>query len=117
MLRRIRRSFGRVHLGIFAVMSALAWMLAVPGADNFWRPATLLAGPFAGAVDRGWQSCCTEWSMTLFTIGGPVVLLGALAQVVIKASGPRNILRYWIWAFALFIWFGLAIPSLIHAAS
>ena len=50
-------------------------------------------------------------------IGGPVLLLGALAQVLIHRGKGNNVLRYFIWAVSLFTWFGLSFFSLMHAMS
>lgn len=114
---QLRGAFDRVHLGIAAVISAGFWGLASWGNNQWYEAAAILGGPFAGAIARDWQSCCTEVSVNLAMIGGPVLLLGALAQVLIHRGKGNNVLRYFIWAVSLFTWFGLSFFSLMHAMS
>jgi hypothetical protein len=114
---QIRRAFDRIHLGIAAVIAGGLWTLASIQSNDVIEGAIILGGPFAGAILRDWQSCCTEVSLQLAAIGGPVLALGVLAQFLINRSKGKNVLRYGLWAVSLVIWFGLSFFSIIHAVS
>ncbi len=114
---QIRGAFHRVHLGIAAVIAAGFWAWAWRGDNSAWEALPILGGPFAGALVRGGQSCCTEYSLELAAIGGPVLLVGALAQILFNRGPGRRLIRYGLWSGSLLFWFSLSFFSLRHAMS
>lgn len=103
--------FSWVH-GVIFLIPALGFALAMLFGGYF----AILAGPFAGAIDRDWQSCCTEVSVSLSYWGLAAIGVGLALQFVIK-PGSLNRVRYWVWGLSFIPWLLACFPSLAHAVS
>ena len=78
--------------------------------------ADVVFGPFAGGVARGWQGCCTRFSLALAPWGLGLLGGGLLVQLLVAPrSRGRVILRKAAWALAVAAWFTLALVSYGHA--
>lgn len=66
------------HLAIAAVVLLSFGTVTALGAKSWAGFYYALIGPFAGGASRDWQSCCAEFSMTVFMVSGPVLLVGFL---------------------------------------
>ena len=123
-----RNHFTRAHRTIFLIMwasfAALTFTvtaLSVPhGPDNFGQVilATIgtLAGPMPGALSRGCQSCCLQFSLSLFPYAGASLLLAVVPQFLPWWSGGSgNFMRLLFWTVGWLGWFGTGVLSFGHA--
>ena len=80
--------------------------------------AATIAGPMTGAIARGGQSCCTEWSLSLLPWAAALLLAAVLAQLapIPDRAWPR-LARHAAWALGWLGWFASGIVSLLHALS
>ncbi len=72
-------------------------------------------GPFAGAVERGGQSCCLEYSWQVFRYSASAVVFASVFQFLIRPRRSTNILRYLVWAAGWTAWCVSSWASLMHA--
>jgi hypothetical protein len=109
-------AFSFRHLAIAAVTLLSFGTVNSFGAKSFVGFYYALIGPFAGGASRDWQSCCTEFSVTVFMFSGPVLLFGFLVQLIPHLQGGKGVLRFLIWAIAWVAWCFSAWVSFGHAA-
>lgn len=124
----IGSQFSRRHAGValalWLVFSGFTLAIVLRGLrnepDRLARVAVTTActalGPMTGAVSRGFQGCCLEFSLRLL----PVCLGALVGAVVVQLVVPAN--RQWLraarllaWAGGLFVWFAGGIVSFGHA--
>jgi len=110
-------AFSFRHLAIAAVV-LLSFGTVNAAASKSWAGFYYaLIGPFAGGASRDWQSCCTEFSMTVFMVSGPVLLFGVLFQLIPQLQGGKGVLRFLVWGVAWVAWCISGWVSFGHAAS
>jgi hypothetical protein len=77
-----------------------------------------VTGPFAGAIARGFQSCCWRFSLSLFPYCLGILLLGAALQMIpLPFSRIERLFRLAAWTFGCLGWFAGAVASFLHAFS
>ena len=110
-------AFSFRHLAIAAV-TVLSFGLVNALASKSWAGFYYaVIGPFAGGASRDWQSCCTEFSVTVFLVSGPVLLLGFMTQLIPQLQGGRGVIRFLVWSVAWVSWCLSGWVSFGHAAS
>jgi hypothetical protein len=83
-------------------------------------PTTLasIVGPMTGAISRGNQGCCLEFSLWLLPYAAACVAVGTAVQF---APTPKHwaaeVVRVGLWTLGWFGWFASGIISLGHAMS
>jgi hypothetical protein len=81
-----------------------------------YLPALFLVGPMTGALLRGWQSCCLEFSLRLALYFSPFLLAGYAARFI-PWFDQHPVLRGIVWWVGILAWcFGAPI-SCLHAFS
>lgn len=123
------RHFDRVHLyiflGFYLVFAALTFLALNAGSESDRREnqiaaATLGAifGPFTGAIARNFQSCCWQFSVTLFPFCALFLGAGVLFQMIpLPFRRFERPVRIALWGIGLLGWFGGALVSFGHALS
>jgi hypothetical protein len=115
-----------IFLGMWIVFSLLAFSVLKRELDvapyrmlvMLSTSAASISGPFTGAISRGLQSCCLDFSLTLvpYCAGGLGVSL--LVHVPSSSSSlPMRLTRLLAWTIGLFLWFAGGIVSFGHALS
>ena len=80
--------------------------------------ASVALGPMAGAVVRGYQGCCLDFSLMLLPYCGGALVGALAAQLLVPPRGsPSRVFRLIAWSIGLFVWFAGAIVSFMHALS
>jgi hypothetical protein len=108
-------------LGLFMALTCLITNAGVdPGADHDARviQATLgtIAGPMTGAISRGFQPCCLEFSLGVMLYCGPVLAIGLLVQFLPLPEGEwLRPFRLSLWVVGWLVWFLGGIVSFAHA--
>jgi len=77
-----------------------------------------ITGPMTGAISRGSQGCCLEFSLTLLPYCGGILLMGIIPQFVkwpFQRFAPAC--RYTLWILGWSGWFLSGIISFGHALS
>ncbi len=120
---RYFQHFTYAHLWILLVLLAVfaacnyAIMVAA-GAETHTVVLTTLGtvlGPFTGAVARHWQSCCTEFSLSLVPFCGGVLAACTLLQLI-RIPGLTNLtVRLAVWTTGWLVWFLGGFVSFGHA--
>ena len=128
-MRHIFHNFSRVHLyvflGFYLAFAALTFFALNAGSasdrrENQIAAATLgaVSGPFTGAIARHFQSCCWQFSVTLFPYCALFLGVGVLAQIVpLPFQRFVHTVRLTFWCIGLLGWFGGALVSFAHALS
>lgn len=130
-MKRISHRFTKRHLwillGFYIAFAALSLLLLLPGSLSghgdplTWSLTASLgsfSGPFTGAIARGFQSCCLEFSLSLCPYCGSVLGIGLLFQFVPLHSGRfEHGFRLTMWSLGLLGWFGGVLISFGHALS
>lgn len=128
-MQRLLHSFGRVHLyiflGFYVAFSALTFFALNGGSESDRRENQIVAatfgvasGPFTGAMARDLQSCCQQFSVTLFPCCAAILGVGVLLQVVpLPFQRFERTTRITVCSIGLFGWFGGALVSFAHALS
>ena len=121
-------NFSRKHLYIFLAI----WILftiatfvitnaGLGGGEDHYKyviltTAATFTGPMTGAISRGWQSCCTEFSLILMMFCAPALLLGILFQLIrLPFKKSAAAIRLSLWIIGLLIWFLGGLFSFAHA--
>ncbi|MCP4092915.1 MAG: hypothetical protein GY747_05635 [Planctomycetes bacterium] len=115
-------------MNIFSAFSNRHWIITVVvllgfGTVNALATKSLagyyyaVIGPFAGGAYRDGQSCCADFSMSLFYIAGPVLLIGFITQMIPFLQGGKGMLRHLIWTTAWVFWCVSGWISFGHLAS
>lgn len=92
-MRRMFRHFTQTHLfiflGFYIVFAALTALVLNLQSESDRREAPLvsatlasISGPFTGAIARHYQSCCWDFSLSIFPYSAALLGLGVLAQIV-----------------------------------
>jgi hypothetical protein len=129
-MKYLKNNLSAVHLALFAILliafTILTYCITDAGVDDgfdhdarVWQ-STLgtVAGPFTGALSRGLQACCLQFSLTLTIVCGPALLVGILMQFVnFSAQNDYRPLRLVFWVAGWLIWFAGGIVSFAHALS
>ncbi len=84
----------------------------------FQATVATITGPLTGAISRGFQSCCLEYSLLLLVFCAPVLLGGILLQFLrLPERRWTGTLRMTAWVLGWVVWFGGGILSFGHALS
>lgn len=93
-------------------------LLAVTASEGFHHglltAAGTLLGPMTGAISRGLQNCCLEFSLGLLPYALPFALL-AFGSILIPSSGSIRHLRLGCWILGWTAWFFSGLISFGHA--
>src|SRR4051812_25364098 len=92
-MQRLFHNFNRVHLyvflGFYFAFAALTFFILNAGSESDRcesqiAAATLgtVSGPFTGAIARHFQSCCWQFSLTLFPYCALFLAAGVIAQII-----------------------------------
>lgn len=81
-----------------------------------YLPLVLLVSPFTGAMLRGWQGCCLQFSMAVARWLWPCLLLAVAARLVPWFEKHRYV-RATVWWCGLTAWCLGAPISCLHALS
>ena len=123
------RHFTRTHLfiflGFYIVFAALTALVLNLQSESDRREAPIvsatlasISGPFTGAIARHYQSCCWDFSMSIFPYSAAFLAFGVLAQIVaLPWKCCERAMRLTAWCFGLLGWFGAIILSFAHALS
>ena len=113
-----------VFLCLLSVFMLMTFLMTNTGLDDGPEhntrvaSATLgtIAGPMTGAIARGFQECCLEFSMSVMKFCAPVLAIGVAAQFL--PLPDRTWARYtklMLWAVGWLVWLGGGIVSFGHA--
>ena len=123
------RHFTRTHLfiflGFYIVFAGLTALALSAGSDSDRREAPIvsaalgsISGPFTGAIARHFQSCCWNFSLSIFPWSAALLGIGVLAQIVAMPwKCCERAMRLTAWCLGLLGWFGAIILSFAHALS
>lgn len=129
IMQPILHSFSRVHVVIFLAFyitfAAVTFLALTAGSPSDRKEypiaaATLgtLSGPFTGAIARNFQSCCWEFSLTIFPYCALLLGVGVISQIVpLPLRRFDRPVRLTLWCLGLLGWFGGALVSFGHALS
>src|SRR5436305_14302722 len=128
-MKRVLQQFNRKHLyiflGLYLVFAGFTFFVLSQQSASDWRgnwnvAATVgsVSGPFTGAIARHFQSCCWQFSVTLFPYCALFLGVGVLAQIVpLPFQRFEHTVRLTFWCIGLVGWFGGALVSFAHALS
>ena len=128
-MRRVCANFSRTHLfiflGFYIVFAALTALVLNLQSESDRREAPILSatlasisGPFTGAIARHFQSCCWDFSLSIFPYSAALLGIGVLAQVVAMPwKCCERAMRLTAWCLGLLGWFGGVVLSFAHALS
>jgi hypothetical protein len=128
-MQSLLHNFSRVHLyiflGFYIAFAGLTFAALNGGSESDRREnqiaaATLgaVSGPFTGAIARHFQSCCWQFSVTLFPYCALFLGVGLIAQIVpLPFRRFESPVRLASWCIGLLGWFGGVLVSLAHALS
>lgn len=118
------RGHSWVFLGLLLLATALTFLITSNGLSNGPDKTTrvitttLLAvsGPLTGAISRGFQGCCLEFSVSLLPYVLPPLLAAFLLQWCWRPRGRiGDAIRVVVWGLAWTAWFLSGIVSFGHA--
>ena len=118
------RRHGRILLGFYLVSVSLSLLVLLPGSisghgDMLGRSVAAalgaFSGPFAGAIARGFQRCCWEFSLGLFPFCGVFLGGGLLMQMIPLPAWHQRTVRLTAWCLGLTGWFACIPVSFLHA--
>jgi drug/metabolite transporter (DMT)-like permease len=124
IFRHFERRHGWILLGFYLVGVALSLVVLLPGSisghgDTFSRSLAAafgaFSGPFTGAIARGFQRCCWEFSLALFPFCGAFLGGGLLLQIVPLPRWHQSTVRLTGWCIGLAGWFAGIPISFLHA--
>jgi len=128
-MRRVFGNFTRTHLfiflGFYIVFAGLTALVLNLQSESDRREAPIvsatlgsISGPFTGAIARHYQSCCLEFSMSIFPYSAALLGIGVLAQIVAMPwKCCERSMRLVAWCLGLLGWFGGVLLSFGHALS
>ena len=120
-LTRSHRTIFLVLWAGFAALTFLVTAIQVPhGPDGYGQvlAATIgtLAGPMPGALSRGCQACCLQFSLSLLPYAGAALLVALVPQFLPWGAGSAaDAVRLVLWTVGWIGWFGTGIVSFGHA--
>ena len=119
------RRHGWILLGFYLGALGLSLLVLLPGSisghgDTLGRSLAAalgaFTGPFAGAIARGFQRCCWEFSLGLFPVCAAFLLGGLTLQIVpLPAFPQQRAIRLIAWCIGLAGWFAGVPVSFLHA--
>jgi len=119
------RRHGFIFLGFYLAAVALSLLVLLPGSisghgDTMSRSIAAalgsFSGPFTGAIARGFQRCCWEFSVALFPICATFLCGGVVIQLVpLPAFRFERAARLGAWCIGLAGWFAGIPLSFMHA--
>ena len=111
-----------IWLLLFLLFAALSGCAAYVGTDDNNRAARIVIssfgivlGPFVGALNRGFQSCCVEFSVYLLPWGAIPLALGVGLHLWKRPSSA--VFRLVFWTIGWLAWFATGLLSFAHALS
>lgn len=120
----LTKPHARVFAGLLAVFSTLTFLITDgglnqgPGHDALVLKTSLftVTGPLTGAISRGFQGCCLQFSLSVMVYSAPVLLVGILMQFVrLPDSKLVRAMRMVFWTLGWLVWFLGGILSFGHA--
>jgi hypothetical protein len=112
-----------IFISILALFSMFNFLIGTANqglASGIATAAATLSGPMTGAICRGMQACCFNFSANLLPYFLPFLVLAIAAQFRWRAQPARDpsaILRSAAWAIGWLGWFSGGILSFAHALS
>ena len=109
---------------LFAIFSVLTFLITNSGVDEGPEHNTrvlqctlaTISGPLTGAISRGFQSCCLQFSLGLMVFCAPVLFLGVITQLIyLPEKKWLGVLRMAAWILGWLVWFMGGIVSFGHA--
>ena len=86
------------------------------GAYVFQTTIGTITGPFTGAISRGFQDCCLNYSFSIVAYCAPILLLGVAAQFFRMPDRKwARATKMTLWATGWLVWFSGGILSFAHA--
>lgn len=110
-------AFSKRHLILAALVIVVFGTVNAIATESWSGFYYALIGPFAGGAYRDWQSCCADFSLSVFLISGPVLVLGFVTQLIPHLQGGRGFFRITVWGASWVIWCCSSWYSFGHAAS
>ena len=117
----------KAHLLAFAILLLLfaGLNVVIVTANQGFQRALLtvsvtLFGPMTGAISRGFQDCCLDFSLRLLLFFAPALLVGILSQLAFNrrpAGKVGSSIRLVLWTAGWLLWFFSGIISFGHALS
>ena len=126
-MRHLLQNFSRVHmyifLGFYLAFAALTFFAFNAGSESDRRDhgmaaATIgaVSGPFTGAIARRFQSCCLQFSFSIFPYCALFLGVGVVFQIVpLPFQRFARAARLTLWCLGLLGWFGGVLVSFAHA--
>ena len=125
MSHRFTKKHLWILVGFYITSTALSLVLLLPGSlsghgDTLARSLTVslvsFSGPLTGAVARGFQPCCWQFSLSLLPYCGSILGIGFLFQLIPLHFGRlERGFRLTTWTLGLLGWFGGVLMSFGHA--
>ena len=124
LFSHFERRHGWILLVFYVVSAVLSLLVLLPGSisghgDTMGRSiaATLgaFSGPFTGAIARGFQRCCWQFSLGLFPFCGAFLVCGLLMQIIPLPAWHQRAVRLTAWCIGLAGWFAGIPVSFLHA--
>jgi len=124
LFSHFERRHGWILLGFYVVSVVLSLLVLLPGSlsgrgDSLSRSIAAalgaFSGPFTGAIARGFQRCCWEFSLGLFPFCGAVLGAGLLMQIIPLPVWHQRTVRLTAWGIGLAGWFAGIPVSFLHA--
>ena len=128
-MQRLFHNFSRVHLyiflGFYLAFAALTFLALNAGSESDRRENRIAAatigavsGPFTGAIARHFQSCCLQFSFSIFPYCALFLAAAVLFQIVpLPFQRFAQATRLTLWCVGLLGWFGGVLVSFAHALS
>jgi len=122
----LTRTHGLVLVGLLTLFTLWTFAISSAGIDDgpkharrvLQTTAATLTGPLTGAIARDLQGCCLRFSLEVFLVCAPVLVIGFLSQ------GFGDVRRRWVrtvhmtlWTLGWLCWFLGGIFSFAHALS
>lgn len=112
-------------MGFYVVFATLTFLALMAGSESDRRENLIVAatvgavtGPFTGAIARHFQSCCWQFSLSLFPYCALLLGGGVVCQVIpLPFRRGERIVRLALWCLGLLGWFGGVLISFGHALS
>jgi len=114
-----------IFLGFYVAFAAITFFVLNAGSESDRRANQIagatfgvVSGPFTGVIARHFQSCCLQFSVTLFPYCAAFLGAGVLFQIVpLPFQRFERTVRLTFWSIGLLGWFGGALVSFAHALS
>jgi len=126
MKHNLTKSHGIVFFALFVAFTILTFLATNAGVDKGSGHKTLvlqatlgtITGPLTGAISRGFQDCCLDFSLTIMAYCAPFLIIGVGIQfIVLPGQRWLRVMRMILWALGWIVWFMGGILSFGHALS